>query len=148
MTLGRSCAFLPEEIPNNIAGYFVIREFVGPLSAGPVFFPFGENQPFNVAVAVGVPQTLNVLTSAISEVIATLLDDTLLVNLPAAPADGHIINIKDGIGNAVANNITIDPGLLAIEGVVAAIVINVNFSARTLIFCAALNEWLILNAHL
>jgi len=145
--LGKVVRIPPGGDPNNIAGYFVLREFGGPGTAGPVFFPVGESQPFNVAVEAATPQTINVATSAISMLVATLLDDTLLVNLPTAPADGHFITVKDGIGNAAANNLTVDPGLLAIEGVVAAIVLSANFDALSLIFSASLNEWLILNVH-
>lgn len=65
------------------------------------------------------------------------------VSLPASPATGWEIVIKDCKGDAAANNITITPAAGNIDGAVTA-VINVNYGMRTLFYNGT--QWFIKNA--
>ena len=54
-------------------------------------------------------------------------------NLPASPETGRRYTIKDGKGDAAANNITITPAAGTIDGA-ATSVINVNFGRATVAY--------------
>lgn len=65
------------------------------------------------------------------------------VTLPAAPADGAIFQIKDMMGNAEAENITIAGNGKNIDGDASA-VMGVNFQSATVIYDAAADAWFLI----
>ena len=85
-----------------------------------------------------VIRTVRVVTAA-GAVTVTTADDLVVVkksvgaattvNLPATPATGLTFTIKDGKGDAGANNITITPAAGLIDGA-ATLVISTNYGAR------------------
>jgi hypothetical protein len=84
-------------------------------------------------------------------VTALLTDSVIVVNksvgsatavtLPASPATGQQITIKDGKGDANANNITITPAAGTIDGA-ATLVMNVNRQSVTLMYSGS--EWCVI----
>lgn len=133
--------------PLGGSGLYLLQAFTGvPGPADlPVFAPVAVT-PQVVAVTAAAPGTaLAFHFTAI--VIATLLDNTLTVLLPAGiPTDGDRLIVKDGIGNAGANAITINGNGLLIQGA-ATLVIAANFGAAEIVFNATINQWLIKNIH-
>lgn len=55
------------------------------------------------------------------------------INLPASPATGLQLTIKDNAGSAAANNITVSPAAGNIDGS-ASLTMNVNFGSATLVY--------------
>jgi len=131
--------------PTGGGGMYVLRAFNGvPGPADIAIYAPVAAAPFMVSVPAGPAATFLAFAHA-GVVIATLLDAALTVFLPSAPAgDGDRIIVKDGIGNAGTNAITIDPLANTIEGA-ASLIIGANFGMAELQFNAALGDWLILN---
>jgi hypothetical protein len=80
----------------------------------------------------------------------TLISDHLIlvdtsaartINLIAAPVTGTLYIIKDSVGSAAANNITITPAAGNIDGAASA-TINVNYGSATLVYSGS--QWSLL----
>ncbi len=89
--------------------------------------------PQSRVVTISAPTaTYNIeLIDYLVDVKATI-SNAVAVTLPI-PDSGATYVIKDGGGNAAANNITINPnGLEKIDGVAEPLIINVNYTSVTL----------------
>lgn len=62
-------------------------------------------------------------------------------DLPASPADGDRVRIKDNTGSAAVNNITVGVNGKSIDQVTGDLVINTNFDSFDLQFNAAADKW-------
>jgi len=70
------------------------------------------------------------------------------VTLPASPAFGDIVAIKDWSSTAATNNITIGRNGQKIEGNTTNGAINVHGDAQTLVFSGASRGWMVVNSGL
>jgi hypothetical protein len=70
------------------------------------------------------------------------------VTLPASPADGDIVAIKDWSSTAATNNITIGRNGQKIEGNTTDGVINAHGDAQTLVFSGTSRGWMVVNSGL
>ena len=73
-------------------------------------------------------------------VIAKTTPAATAVTLPISPVLGETVVIKDGLGDAYTNNITISPAVGTIDGAASA-VINTDHSALSFFYDGV--EWLI-----
>lgn len=70
----------------------------------------------------------------------------ITLNLPSPAANGRLLTIKDGEGDAFNNNILLAPGAASIEstGVGVNYAINTNWQSTTLLYNSTLSKWLII----
>lgn len=105
--------------------------------------------PSGITYIAGGQQVLTrVVTAAGAVTVSGTLDQVVVVNktvgaattvnLPATPATGLMVVIKDGKGDAGANNITITPAAGNIDGA-GTLVINANYGKAALVYNGA--EW-------
>ena len=105
-----------------------------------------SNGIFSVDFAAAT-RTIRVVTAA-GAVTCALTDDVVILNkttgeatavtLPASPATGSAIIIKDGKGDALTNNITVSAAAGNIDGSTTQ-VINASYGARTFVYNGT--EW-------
>lgn len=105
----------------------------------------------SVTISASGSPILPIRNAIISPVVVLSTDDVIsvqvpagavAVTLPALPATGATVTIKDGLGNAsVATPITITPAAGTIDGAATA-VINVAYGSLTLVYNGT--QWLIL----
>ena len=90
------------------------------------------NQVLTVRV-VTAAGAVTVTTADTIVVVNKTVGAATTVNLPATPATGLRFTIKDGKGDAGANNITVTPAAGTIDGA-ATNVISTNYLARTYLY--------------
>lgn len=109
------------------------------------------DDPWNDVLALLAGPKRTALTTPVAVTIADRLIITNLttpgavaVNLPALPDDGEIVIVKDGKGDAAANNVTVNRGGTdTIEGSTTK-VISTNFGLLRLVYDLAHTTWLVL----
>lgn len=106
----------------------------GKTFTGTPYFAEGFRLPTLVATATPVA------VAATNQVVITKMAaaSAVAVNLPAAPVSGQTHTIKDGKGDAAANNVTITPAAGNIDGA-ANYVLTQNYESVTLIYNGT--EW-------
>lgn len=103
------------------AGIVLITEFISGSVTSITFVNFGMS-PYTV---LGTDQYLSVDTTG----------GVVVIDLPNAPVTGRVITIKDAVGNAAVNQITVTTvgGVVTIDGV-TSYPMNVNYQSIELIF--------------
>lgn len=97
---------------------------------GAIGFSGGEVHTLRVVTAAGA---VTVARTDYIIVVNKTVGAATTVNLPAAPVVGEMFIIKDGRGDAGANNITITPAAGNIDGA-GTLVINTNFGLGRVVF--------------
>lgn len=81
-----------------------------------------------------------------TDIVVIVPTDTITspeITLPATPANGRLVHIKDGRGQASTNNITVNPNGNSIEslGVGINYIINTNYQSTTLVYESTVQRW-------